>query len=139
MCGQALRFVREIRSVDDLPVDDLIDQLMADQHLIMADHTIGHWPDRAVPAVCPSSMRDNRENWMKQGAPDANQRAILDVERRLAAYRAPELDPLVDLELQRIIRSGFVSQTELPMIPPPPEGEVPSSGPGRRINARRRG
>src|SRR6186997_3388363 len=40
MCGQALRFVREIRVAEDLPVGALIDQLMADQHLIMADHTM---------------------------------------------------------------------------------------------------
>ena len=45
MCGQALRFVREVRPLDDLPVGALIDQLMADQHLIMADHTTAHWPE----------------------------------------------------------------------------------------------
>ncbi|MFI5254999.1 MAG: trimethylamine methyltransferase family protein, partial [Candidatus Limnocylindrales bacterium] len=39
MCGQALRFVREVRRLDDLPVGDLVRQLLADQHLITAEHT----------------------------------------------------------------------------------------------------
>ena len=56
MCGQALRFVREVKPLDDLPVGALIDQLMADQHLIMAPHTTTHWPERAVPAQRRSSI-----------------------------------------------------------------------------------
>src|SRR5436189_5807490 len=44
MCGQALRFVREVEVHDDLPTTELIKTLMADQHLIMADHTTRHWP-----------------------------------------------------------------------------------------------
>mgnify|MGYP000546896382 FL=1 len=39
MCGQALRFVRDIEPRDDLPVGPLIDQLMADQHLICLLYT----------------------------------------------------------------------------------------------------
>ena len=87
MCGQALRFVRDIHPVDDLPVGPLIDQLMADQHLIMAEHTMAHWPDELY---LPSSIvdRDNREQWTKLGAKDTYQRACDDVDRRLAAYRA---------------------------------------------------
>ena len=43
---------------------ELIDQLMADQHLIMAPHTTAHWP---TELYLPSSIvdRDNREAWMK--------------------------------------------------------------------------
>ena len=84
MCGQALRFVREVQPLDDLPVDSLIQHLMADQHLIMAEHTTRHWPEELY---LPSSIvdRDNREAWTKQGAKDAYQRAIDEVDRRLAA------------------------------------------------------
>src|SRR4026209_594898 len=42
-CSQAPRFVREIQPEDDLPAQELIDRLMADQHLIMAPHTTAHW------------------------------------------------------------------------------------------------
>ncbi len=142
MCAQALRFVREIQPVDDLPVGALIDQLMADQHLIMAEHTMAHWPSELY---LPSAIvdRDNRENWTKLGAKDTYQRACDEVDRRLASYQAPALDPRIDEELRRIIRSGLTAQTELPFIPPAAEPTAEalaaSAGPVRRRNPRRGG
>src|SRR6188508_250766 len=129
MCGQALRFVRDVKPVDDLPVAELIDQLMTDQHLIMADHTMAHWPEELY---LPSSIvdRDNREAWLRQGGKDTYERAKDEVERRLAAYRPPSTDPRLDEELKRIIKSGLTDQTELPTIPPPPEpSAAPAGGP----------
>jgi trimethylamine--corrinoid protein Co-methyltransferase len=148
MCGQALRFVREVRVADDLPVHALIDQLMADQHLIMADHTMAHWPTELyLPS--PIVDRDNRENWLKAGGKDTYQRAVDEVERRLAAYRPVSTDPAIDAELQRIIRSGLESQTSLPWLPPAEEpsdvalaavaaGDGAGPARGRRLNPRRR-
>ena len=146
MCGQALRFVREIKVADDLPVDGLIQQLMTDQHLIMAEHTMAHWP---TELYLPSAIvdRDNRENWMKAGGKDTYQRAVEEVERRLAAYRPIPTDPAVDAELRQIITSGFESQTELPYIPAaaePSEEALAAAAAGdgvgrpRRVNPRRR-
>ncbi len=140
MCGQALRFVREIEPKDDLPVGPLIDQLMADQHLIMAEHTMAHWPDELyLPS--PVVDRDNRENWLKAGGKDTAQRAADEVDRRLARYRPLETDPSIDAELRRIIRSGLQDQTELPVVPaaPEPTAEALARGepPARRRNTRR--
>ncbi len=142
MCGQALRFVREIEPKDDLPVGPLIDHLMADQHLIMAEHTMAHWP---TELYLPSAIvdRDNRENWTKLGAKDTYQRACDEVDLRLAAYRATETDPAIDEELRRIILAGLETQTELPFIPPAPEPTAEAlaatAGPVRRRNLRRGG
>ena len=139
MCAQALQFVREVRPVDDLPTADLLDQLMADQHLIMAPHTLRHWPDELY---LPGDVidRDNRENWLKRGGLDTHARAVAEVDRRLAAYRPVETDPAIVTELERIIRSGLRDRTELPAIP---AAAVPGAGPnapkGRRPNPRRRG
>ncbi len=138
MCGQALRFVREVQVLDDLPVTDLVRHLMADQHLIMADHTSVHWP---TELYLPGAVvdRDNREAWMRQGSKDTYQRACAEVDRRLAAYRQLETDPAIDTELRAIIKAGLISQTELPAIPVAPEPVV-ASGPGtggRRHNRRR--
>jgi trimethylamine---corrinoid protein Co-methyltransferase len=137
MCGQALRFVRDVRPVDDLPVGALIDHLMADQHLIMADHTTAHWPEELyLPS--PIVDRDNREAWLRQGGKDTFERAKDEVDRRLAAYRQPATDPLIVAELEGIIRAGLNDQTELPTIPPPPEpSAAPAGGPARRTNPRR--
>jgi trimethylamine--corrinoid protein Co-methyltransferase len=143
LCGQALRFVREVRVLDDLPVSALVDRLMTDQHLIMADHTTAHWPTE-LHLPSPVITRDNRENWVKAGGKDAYQRSCDEVDRRLARYRQVETDELAVAEMQRIIRSGLVAQTDLPPVPPAPEpvedgsDGAPDGAPrGRRVNARR--
>jgi trimethylamine--corrinoid protein Co-methyltransferase len=136
MCGQVQHFVRSVRVLDDLPVAGLIDQLLADQHLIMAPHTLSNWPEELhLPA--PLIDRDNREAWMRGGAKEIDERAIDEVNRRLAAYRQLETDPRIETELQRIIRSGLVDQTELPLVPPAAEPAADDAGPGRRHNRRR--
>jgi len=142
LCGQALRFVREVKPQDDLPTRELVDQVLSEQHLIMADHTTAHWP---TELYLPGRVfdRDNREAWTKAGALDANRRAIAEVERRLAAYSPPETDMRAEAELRRIIRSGLVSQDTLPEVPPPPDAAsaraavASEAGPGRRPNPRR--
>ena len=137
MCGQALRFVREVVPHDDLPVSELVDQLMADQHLIMAAHTTAHWP---TELYLPSAIvdRDNREAWMKAGSKDTYQRACDEVDRRLAEYRQVETDPAIEAELRRIIRSGLVDPGRaLPDIPVAPE-PVAIGGAGERRHNRRR-
>src|SRR5215212_8076985 len=69
MCGQVLHFVREVRPLDDLPARSLVDQVLSEQHLIMAPHTTEHWPDELfLPA--PVIDRDNREAWMRAGGKD---------------------------------------------------------------------
>jgi trimethylamine--corrinoid protein Co-methyltransferase len=147
MCGQALRFVREIRIQDDLPVGALVDRLMADQHLIMAEHTTAHWPTE-LHLPSPVVMRDNREGWLRGGGKDTYGRACDEVERRLAAYRPIETDPAIEAEMRRIIASGLVDQAELPVLPPPPDpasaealaaaaAAADGAPRGRRVNARR--
>jgi trimethylamine---corrinoid protein Co-methyltransferase len=138
MCAQALQFVREVQPTEDLPVSALIDQLMADQHLIMAEHTMAHWPSELY---LPSTIvdRDNREAWLRLGGKDTYQRACDEVERRLAAYRQPVTDPAIDAELRSIIRAGLSDQTVLPEIPAAaePPAVVPSGAAARRQNPRR--
>ena len=142
LCGQALRFTREVRPVDDLPTRSLVDQVLSEQHLIMADHTTANWP---TELYMPGRVfdRDNRENWTTAGAPDANRRAVAEVERRLAAYEQVETDPALDVELRRIIGSGLIAQEELPAVPPPPDAAsaraaaAAGAGPARRANPRR--
>jgi trimethylamine--corrinoid protein Co-methyltransferase len=139
VCGQVLHFVRDVHPVDDLPVDDLLAQLRADQHLIMADHTTAHWP---TELYLPTRIweRDNRENWLKSGGADTAARAVAEVDRRLAAYQPVDTDPVAVAELERIIRSGLRDQTELPYVAPAAEPVALSeAGDARRRNRRRGG
>jgi trimethylamine--corrinoid protein Co-methyltransferase len=139
MCGQVLHFVRDVRELDDLPVNELIDQLVADQHLIMARHTTEHWPrELFLPATIID--RDNREAWTRAGAKEIDERATDEVNRRLGAYRQLETDAAVDQELRRILQSGLVEQEELPLVPAAPEpieADEASGAGRRRVNRRR--
>jgi trimethylamine--corrinoid protein Co-methyltransferase len=137
VCGQALHFVRAMEPLGDLPTMDLVNQVMSDQHLIMAAHTLEHWPSELY---LPGSVieRDNRENWTKAGARDTAQRASDEVDRRLAAYRPIETDSSADAELRRIIRSGLREQEVLPELPPATEPTIVEDPlAGRRPNPRR--
>ena len=139
MCGQVLHFVRETHELGDLPVDGLIEQLTADQHLIMAPHTLEHWP---TELLLPSALidRDNREAWLKAGGKTIDARAVDEVERRLAAYRQLETDPVLEAELQRIIRSGLSDPSApLPLVAgaPEPVATGDDGEPRRRQNRRR--
>ncbi len=140
VCAQVLHFVRDVEPADDLPVDALIAHLLTDQHLIMAEHTTAHWPSTLH---LPSRVweRDNRENWVKAGAPDTYARCVAEVDRRLAAYQPVETEPRTVEELDRIIRSGLREQTELPFVPPAPEpvALLGDAAGGRRHNRRRDG
>jgi trimethylamine--corrinoid protein Co-methyltransferase len=137
LAGQALHFLREIRVLDDLPTGALVDQLMIDQHLIMAEHTMANWPSELY-LTGPTIDRDNRENWLRAGGQDTYARATAEVERRLAVYQPVETDLLIDAELQAIIRAGLVDQVELPVLPPPTAPTTAlDGGPARRRNLRR--
>jgi trimethylamine--corrinoid protein Co-methyltransferase len=130
MCGQALHFVREIEPLDDLPTEPLVRQLMEDDHLITAQHTLEHW-SRELYLTSPVVDRESRESWTEKGSQELYPRACHEVERRLAAYQPVEPDLRLDTELRRIILAGLSSQDRLPEIPPPPEPARQSASRGR--------
>jgi trimethylamine--corrinoid protein Co-methyltransferase len=115
-CGQALHLMREIKPIEDLPTMELVQQLLAEQHMITAEHTLKHWPDQLY-LPDPVVDRMNRENWVKAGGLDLAARATAEVESRLAAYVPVDTDQPTLQELERLIRSGFISQETLPAIP----------------------
>lgn len=137
VCGQALHFVREIEVLDDLPTTKLVSDLMRDDHLITSPHTLKHWPKQLY---LTSSVidRENRETWEKQGAKDLNQRAIDEVERRLAAYQPIETDPEIDNAMRELVTAGLEKQEALPELPPPPAPQAAKAPAGRRARAGRR-
>ncbi len=69
LCGQALRFVREIEPVEDLRAIDLARQVIAERNLITAEHTLKHWSEHLyMPG--PVIDRLNREKWERAGQQD---------------------------------------------------------------------
>jgi trimethylamine--corrinoid protein Co-methyltransferase len=138
VCGQALHFVREIEVLNDLPTDQLVADLMREDHLITSPHTLEQWPNQLY-LTDPVIDRENREAWEKKGSVPLEQRANDEVERRLAAYQPIETDPAIDEALRAVVKSGLVSQEKLPEIPIAPEPVVatPVEGRGRRSGRRR--
>jgi trimethylamine---corrinoid protein Co-methyltransferase len=136
LCGQALHLVREMKPIEDLPTTDLVRELLAEQHLITAEHTLKHWPEQLY-LTGPAYDRMNRENWAKAGSPDLAQRLDAEVEQRLASYRAVDTDPAVDAEMRRLIQAGMSAERPLPAIPalPAPLATDPT---GTRRRRRRR-
>ena len=137
LCGQALHLVRELKPKEDLPTLELVQELLAEQHMITAGHTMKYWPEELyLPG--PVIDRSNRENWAKSGGKTLRQRTRAEVDERLAAYEPVETDPATDAELRRIIRSGLEEDTPLPDVPPPAAPRAPSTMSRRRMRARRR-
>lgn len=117
LCGQALFFVRETAVTDDLPTLDLVHQLLDEQHLITAEHTLTHWPDHLYMPN-PVIDRDNRENWAKAGSSTLHDRAVAELNERLARYEPVSTETAVLAEMTRLIKSGLQTQEQLPTVPP---------------------
>jgi trimethylamine--corrinoid protein Co-methyltransferase len=138
LCGQALHAVRDFVVKDDLPTRDLVRQLLADKHLLTAEHTLAHWP-RELYLPGPTFDRTNREQWAKEGSRDLHARMLAEVERRLAEYVSPELDPVAEAEMVRILRSGLSSpDAPLPAVLPRALGHGGAVSDARAERRRRR-
>src|SRR5512134_754199 len=137
VCGQCLHFVRDLAVIDDLPAQQLVDDVRANDHLITSPHTLKHWPSQLY-LTDQVIDRENRETWQKAGSRDLYQRACDEVESRLAAYTPIDTDPLLDEEMRRLIVEGMTAPAPLPELPPPPDpGAHVSTTRARRPNRRR--
>jgi trimethylamine--corrinoid protein Co-methyltransferase len=135
MCGQALHFVRQIRPLEDLPTVDLVRELLAEGHMLTADHSLKYWPQELYLPGAPVD-RFNREDWTKAGRPTLKKLANDAVGKRLAAYSPIETEAQVVAQLLRLIREGMVNDTPLPEVPPHVAKSI--STPGRRARRHRR-
>jgi len=137
VCGQCLHFVRDLEPLGDLPTDDLVADLMREDHLITSPHTLEHWP-KELYLTDPVIDRANRETWEETGSSSLYDRACQEVEERLANYTPIETDSGVDAALRELVIAGLDKQDTLPDLPPPPAPQEPKATPGRRGRAGRR-
>lgn len=137
LCGQALHFVREFTVTEDLPTIGLVRELLAEKHLLTAEHTLKHWP-RELYLPGPTIDRVNRETWAKEGSKSLAQRTREEVDKRLAAYTPVDTDPAAHAELIRLIRSGLTTEAPLPDVPPPPVKAPAAEARTRRERRRER-
>ena len=136
VCGQCLNFVRETHVLEDIPARSLVEEVRANDHLITSPHTLKYWPQELY-LTDPVIDRENRETWVKGGSMELQARANEQVDKRLAAYVQIETDAAADAEMRRVILAGMKSQTELPVLPPPPDHSNDVAAPTRRRVGRR--
>ena len=102
--------------------------------MITAPHTLQHWQNHLyLPG--PVYDRKNRENWEKAGAKTLWQRAVEEVETRLAAYQPVATDERLIQEMARLIQAGMAAERPLPIVPaapPPQRNQAPRRRRGRR-------
>ncbi len=137
VCGQALHFCRELRPLDDLPCQGLVDHLLEEGHLITAAQTLEYWP-RELYLTNPIIDRKTRDPDAQETGPDLLARACAQVERRLAEYHPIETDPDIDVAMRALILEGMESQDQLPDLPDPPAGGARPAAARRRGRRRRR-
>ncbi len=137
VCGQALHFVRELEPLDDLPTADLVEQLMKEDHLITAEHTLKYWP-KELYLTDPVIDRVNRETWEESGSLQLYDRACEQVDKRLANYSPIETDTAIDDAMRKLVQDGLKEQPELPVLPAVPDLPVPKAAAGQRARAGRR-
>jgi len=137
VCGQALHFVRDMKPLDDLPTADLVAQLMQEDHLITAPHTLEHWP-RELYLTDPVIDRENRETWEEKGSRYLYDRACEQVEERLARYTPFETDSATDTAMRELVKDGLNEQKDLPELPALPAVKAPAASSRRRGRTGRR-
>lgn len=136
LCGQALHFCRDLDVREDLPTRDLVRQLLRDKHLLTAEHTLKHWRGELyLPGVVFD--RVNRETWLQAGGRTLDERVKQEVERLLDAYVSPPLDPRIEAEMIRIIKSRMTKDQALPETLPRVERPSVAADTRQKPRARR--
>ena len=115
IAAQALHFASDVRLEDDIPTDAIISEMFEEGHVMISEHTTEHWPS-ALHLPGRVWDRDARDGWAAKGQQDIGARAAAEVERLLATYEPPPVDPAVDAEARAIIGSGLSAGEVLPAV-----------------------
>jgi trimethylamine--corrinoid protein Co-methyltransferase len=92
ICGMSLQLTREIAPRGDVPVAPLVEELLREKHLVIAEHTRRHVRD-AISLPGRAIDRDSRSRWNDSGRNTIGDRARLEIAAHLRAYEAPARSP----------------------------------------------
>ena len=113
LAAHAQRYVRPVEVKDDLPVGGLIEELLAENHLLTAEHTLDHWPGELyLPG--PMIDRTNWDQWEMQGSKDLRTRANEMIDERLEDYDVEPLEPGLDKAARDIFATACEDGVALP-------------------------
>lgn len=109
ICGMVLRMIRGIEPKEDFPSRAIFEELLAEQHLLIADHTRKYLrQEHHFPG--PVIERANRARWQEEGSRNFASRAESEVERLLGAWQPngltddirKEMSSLMEAEARRV-------------------------------------
>jgi len=103
ICGMALRLIREIEPREDFPALPRFEELLAEKHLLIADHT-RRYLKQEIHFPGPAIDRANRARWHAEGGRTLGARAHAEVEKLLARYQPSSLPDDTRAELTRLMR-----------------------------------
>ena len=118
ICGMTKRLLAGIEPRDDFPAVPLLQELMREKHLLIADHTLRHLRSEiAFPG--PVIDRANRSRWQDEGARTLGERAGEEVKRVVSAWQPPPLADGARDELTRLMAAEAArwGMDELPELP----------------------
>lgn len=99
-CGMALRLVVGIEPKEDFPARPLLEELLRERHLLIADHTRRHGKTE-IWFPGPVIDRARRERWEQDGSLTVAERAHRQVERLLETYAPSRLPEGTQRELTK--------------------------------------
>jgi trimethylamine--corrinoid protein Co-methyltransferase len=104
MVGHVNHFIRPVEIKEDLPTGPLMDELLAENHLLTSEHTLAHWPEELY---LPGTMvdRTNWDQWEMQGEETLHDRALARIDQLLEDYEEEPLDDALHVEIRDLLSS----------------------------------
>ncbi len=104
ICGMTLRMLEGIEPREDFPTLPRFEELLADQHLLISEHTRRYLRQEHL---FPGAVIDraNRSRWQEEGGLSLRERAGREVERLLADYEPSRLPDTVKAELTKLMEA----------------------------------
>lgn len=117
ICGMAARLVKGVAPKEDFPSRPRFEELLAEQHLLISDHTRRYLRDE-VHFPGPVINRANQARWTEEGSSTLRERARVEADRIISEYKPIRLDDdsrreLTDLMLHAAKVHGMDSLPEL--------------------------
>jgi trimethylamine--corrinoid protein Co-methyltransferase len=102
ICGMTYRLLEGIQPREDFPALPILQELLREKHLLIADHT-RRYLRREIAFPGPAIDRASRVRWAKDGKPTLRERASREVERLIARYTPSRLPDNRKAELTRLM------------------------------------
>jgi trimethylamine--corrinoid protein Co-methyltransferase len=103
ICGMALQLTRPIEPRGDVPVAPLVEEVLREKHLLIADHTRRHVREvLSFPRVAID--RQSRSRWNDEGRKTIGERARLEIAEHLREYQPPARSSSALADLDGTIR-----------------------------------